>query len=237
LRGRLDGDPDWRLAYWSVLMGSLVLAFLYGFLSTMAFKGMFAMVPLFVSGVVVVYRCALAADGERRSTVLAWLFTGAVCLAVGSGSCSVRAYRSYGDSPIDRLTAEFSHPRFAGIRSTPARVAVLEGIASYLSERVEEGDFLLAYDDVPLLYYLTGTRPAIDHSWSTRRILRVMRERSLRRMIAARRIPRYAVQNLERSTARNPIHAFVSERYTREIRFGRFQVWKLRDEPPAPGRR
>ncbi len=224
-------DADWRLVYPSVLTGSIILALLFGVLSDMAFKTMFAMVPLFVSGIVVVYRRMLGCQLGRVSKEQACLFAGAMCLVVGIGSYYAKPI--YGDRAP--FTGEFSHPRLAGIRSFPEKVEDLEGVAGYLSARLAEGDFLLVYDDAPLLYYVTGTRPAIDHAWANRLVPDATRRRSVERMITAGRIPEYAVRHVFRgpSPTRDPIHEFVSEHYAPETRFGVFEVWKLSEDPRA----
>jgi hypothetical protein len=238
LRRRKD-DPDWWLVYFATLGGSFILAFLHGVLSGMAFKAMFALLPLFMSAVVVVYRAMLSVATSPRAGVRAVILTASICLPLVAGAFSVVSKRSsYGEYPLSRLTAEFSQPRLAGIWSEPEKVAHLDAVSSYLSESVEEGEFLLIAGHAPLLYYLTRTRPALDHSWTAAAISPRVKRRSVRWMIEQDRVPRYAVVYralapsraalaTQRGKQRHPIHSFILKHYTQEHTFGPFEVWTL----------
>ena len=92
-------------------------------------------------------------------------------------------------------TARFTHPLLSGIRAPTIQVKKLEMLAHYLEGRVSRGDYLLAFDDAPDVYYLTQTRPAIDHAWSSVVIPPDVKKRSLRKMVATGRVPQYAVHH------------------------------------------
>jgi hypothetical protein len=162
----------------------------------------------------------------------------AICLAVGFGSYTVRQGRVYGDSPMSMLTAPFSQPRLAGIWSSPKRVAELDALTAALLGRVNRGDRLLVVGKASILYYLTGTRPALDHSWMAPEISVEVKVRSLERMISLGHQPRYVVRtripNLkalesERIKLRYPLHAYVVEHYSFEVAFGSAQIWRRKD--------
>ncbi len=63
------------------------------------------------------------------------------------------------------LTTGFSEPSLAGIYSTPERVEAVEGVLSFLDKETQKGDRTLFVNVVPLIYYLTETRPALNNSW------------------------------------------------------------------------
>jgi len=236
-----------------VLSGSVILGFLHAFFSGHAFKTMWALLPLTVSGVVAVHRSLRASAAEPAQRALATLFAVVLCVVIDYFSHSVRHNFVYRGPPTDKLTAEFSYPQLAGIRSDPVTVAVLEKMLEYLSSRVEPGDFLLAYDQIPLFYYLTQTRPAVDHVWTSFTAPARVRARSLEKMIENGRVPGYVVFSQrsprpwgtpDRATA--PIHAFVRENYRREAVFKtpgwwdpgsgpQLEVWKRKSEAIRSG--
>lgn len=226
-------DADWRLVSRCVLSGSLIFAFLHAFLSSMAFKAMFAALPLVVCITTALYRALAGPSPEVARRRRAAVAVGAICLSIASVAYHTRATAR----PAGELAA-FSHPRLAGILGTRSEVAGLEALLEHLSGRVGEGDFLLAYDSLALLYYLTGTRPAIDHAWTSRIIPTDLRRRSLRRMVEAGRVPKTAVRSLHPLSVghTNAIHRFVRRHYERELTLPGYEIWTLRDAPAATAR-
>lgn len=238
-RGRREegeAGGDWRLVFGSTLAASLLLAGLFAFLSSMAFKAMFAAPPLLVCVSAALHRWLAGPGAAAAARARAALVVGAICLGVAVVSYQTRSTHR----PLAQFVP-FSHPLLAGIYGLPAEVAGLEAVAGYLAARVDEGDLLLAYDDLPILYFLTRTRPAIDHAWSTPEIPEDVRRRSLRRMAERHRVPTYAVHSLAPDSAGRPnaIHDFVREHYALERRLAWFEVWHLRPGGggvSAPGR-
>jgi hypothetical protein len=64
-----------------------------------------------------------------------------------------------------RLTVPFSHPSLRGIYSTRERVDTVEGVLEVIEAHTDPGDRVLIINSVPILYYLTGTRPAMGNPW------------------------------------------------------------------------
>jgi hypothetical protein len=229
--GAADRDADWRFVHSALLGGSLLLAFLHGLLGDMAWKSMFAVLPLFAVAI-----CAL----HRRlaNPRLAAAACAGACLAIGISSYAARWDWVFGEAPVHQLNTEFEHPRLAGIRSTPAKVESLEAVARYFEDRVAEGDRLLVNGHASLLYFLTRTRPALDHSWSNRQIPAEVRKRSLEKMVTLQRVPEYAVHAAifapkldrlrEKSRPEMPVEFFIRDHYRRQVRFGAFEIWRLR---------
>ena len=128
-----------------------------------------------------------------------------------------------------------------------ARREEIEGLVAFLGERVEEGEFLLAYEKIPLWHYLTRTRPALDTSMISRRAPGEKEARrsqlalwasSVAQMIERGRVPRFAIRTPKQASsvkeADDPVHAFVARYFRRVAQFGRFEVWK-RTADIAPG--
>jgi hypothetical protein len=72
----------------------------------------------------------------------------------------------YRDNP-DRLklTTPFSHPSLRGTFSTKARVDSLDAVLGAIEEHSSPGDRVLIVNSVPILYYLTETRPILGNPW------------------------------------------------------------------------
>lgn len=63
------------------------------------------------------------------------------------------------------LNTEFSCPGLHGIYSTPDRVKAVDGIVAIIDEFSDKNDKLLLFNSIPLIYYLTETRPALGNPW------------------------------------------------------------------------
>jgi len=63
------------------------------------------------------------------------------------------------------LNTEFSSHSLRGIYSTRDRVKVLDELLFQLQSYTNEGDKVLAVISIPLIHYLTRTRPALGYSW------------------------------------------------------------------------
>jgi hypothetical protein len=228
---RDDGeDTSWRFVSGCTLAGTLIFAFLHAFLSGQAFKAMFAALPLTVCVTAALYRALAGADSDDARHPMAVAAVVMVCVAIAAVTIDTRGTRRSADEFVP-----FTYPRLAGIHARPRAVESIEALLEQLAGRVTAGDFLLAYDDLPLVYYLTSTRPAIDHAWTSRVIPNSLRERSVRRMVAAGRVPRIAVRSLRQAHVGKPhaIHDFVERHYERERAVRGYEIWVLRDAPTA----
>jgi len=126
---------------------------------------------------------------ETRDAVIWTLF--AVLMA---GAAGFRAGYPYRDMPDRlRLTAAVHHPRLRGIRTTRERAASVQALLTELRPRVVEGESVLAYPSIPMVYYLTGTRPALKHALPVSLPVPDLTER-LAAAASAGRLPRIAVR-------------------------------------------
>ena len=234
---------DWRFVYAMTLGGGLLLALLHGLLSGMAFKCMFALLPLSAPLVVALYRQIADVDANPNAARRACVVAAATSVALGVACYAARFDWSYGTAPLHTATAEFAHPRLAGVRSTPRKVTQIDSAAQYLASRVARGDLLLVVGHAPILYFVTSTRPALDHTWTAPQISPEVRLQSIQRMVERGRVPEYAVRHKASNRSphlarqpggwmRFPTYAFLFENYTLEATFNSLEIWKHRKHKP-----
>ncbi|MEG2163741.1 MAG: hypothetical protein RRY55_04550 [Bacteroidales bacterium] len=65
---------------------------------------------------------------------------------------------------IEKLTPA-GHPLLKGVYTTDERAQIIGDLLNRLSVEVTPGDFLIGYDNLPMLNYLTGTAPYCYNSW------------------------------------------------------------------------
>lgn len=63
------------------------------------------------------------------------------------------------------LTEEFSHPKLAGIRSTPTRVNKLQSLIGLIDQYSDPGDYIFVFPDYPALYFLTDRMNPTPVGW------------------------------------------------------------------------
>ena len=231
-----------RFILLSGFAGAVILALIYGVPSSHAFKVVFAVLPLMVSGAVAVHRVLRDSAADRLPRSASAVYVVALSLAVGVGSLRYQSQCNYCGAPLVCLTQDFSHPLLSGLRGERKRVSSVEHALSYLSTRVHRGDFLLAYDNVALLYYLTQTRPAIDHCATAKVVPVDLRRRAVQKMIDGRRVPGYAVRYVpggpwfvySTKDTVDPVHAFVARHYDLEVTFPPFEIWRRRRSDTQP---
>ena len=64
-----------------------------------------------------------------------------------------------------KKTAAINSPHATGIFTTPERAAIINEVLDGIKPWVHPGDTMLVYGSMPMLNYLTDTRPAMDCSW------------------------------------------------------------------------
>lgn len=62
-------------------------------------------------------------------------------------------------------TYTINNPRAKGVYTTQRRAAIINSLLPELSQWVKEGDVLFAYDNIPMIHFLTQTRPYLGTSW------------------------------------------------------------------------
>ena len=71
----------------------------------------------------------------------------------------------FDQGPVWEKTATVHNPRVAGIYTTPARAAVVDSMLRGIEPWVSAGDTLMVYGSMPLVNYMTDTRPYMGCSW------------------------------------------------------------------------
>lgn len=105
------------------------------------------------------------------------------------------------DASPKGLNFEIKKGKLKNIKTTNERGEALTEVIDYITKNTSKGDFLLAYNDLPLLYYLTDTRPAYPMS----RVVFVPFTKEIHnyvfdRMILEKRIPTYAIRTQVKSS-------------------------------------
>lgn len=200
------------------LIWGFTAAGIYGFSSG---KGLFASVqgitPLFAVGMIEAYKrlshdpAPVSSETFRRSAAPAALVLAAAAFLVGGAN---HYYRSvYFGQDVNKLSEPFTHAKLKGIYAAPEEVRALDELLRYLDGKVKLRDYFLAYNNTPMLYFLTRTTPAYGSVWADDMFWPLsLREKLLKDMIERNRIPEYAVHSL----------AFFSGHY-RNVPMGTFE--------------
>jgi hypothetical protein len=64
-----------------------------------------------------------------------------------------------------KMSAFVDHPMLRGTLTTPERAAAVESLLVELGKRVHSGAVLLTYESIPMVHFLTGTRPYLYSPW------------------------------------------------------------------------
>ncbi len=220
----------------------LPLSLLYGLASTAgAWRSVLVSGPMLAVGGTLFYvrmkRLSLESDfGKGRNLVwvgaslIVPLFFAIMAMVVSTGSM-------YRDAPVSQLTATFQHSKLRGIHSTPEKVSALEALLDYLDGKIKPNDRFLAYNNIPLLYFLTNTRPAYRAVWARDDWPLSFRQDMVHRMIDRKRQPEYAVRMLATPRGEqwrnslfypddSPLDKYVTSNYYLEKIIYPFQVWR-----------
>ncbi len=218
-----------RLFFWS----SLAFALLHAVLSNHAHKIAWAALPLFVSAIVGFHgRLAgtLQSSTARRSATLA---VTVLCFLIGITTYHSQTRFAYQYGNPKKFTESFTCAPLKGIRSTPHRVRKVERILEFLDGKLKPGEYLLAYDSLPLFHYLTRTKPSLNTVWVSRSSPRKVREESLEYMLRNQRLPRYCIARSrdKRSLVDgdfDPTHAWVEKHCESVFKVSDLEIFKRR---------
>jgi len=73
---------------------------------------------------------------------------------------------TYNDHPNRlKMTYSVNNTFLKGVRTTRERAKVLDELLAESSKYIKPNDYVIAYEDIPLFYTLTNTRPYIKNSW------------------------------------------------------------------------
>jgi hypothetical protein len=72
----------------------------------------------------------------------------------------------YRDSSLRwKMNAQVNHSMLRGVFTSPERSAAIESLLAELERYVKPGDVLLAYESIPMLHFITQTRPYLYNPW------------------------------------------------------------------------
>lgn len=143
------GNPQQRLAAWTGLY--TVLVFPVGSDGYACNSG--TLVTLLALPVA----ASLWIDNHGRDLLVAFALVCAFKMVTGD------IYFDQG--PVWQKTATVHNPRVAGIHTTPQRAAVVNGMLAGIAPWVSAGDTLMVYGSMPVVNYMTATRPYMGCSW------------------------------------------------------------------------
>lgn len=67
--------------------------------------------------------------------------------------------------PRKLLNTPFKSPKLKGILSTHEHVEQIDSLLLFVLPKIKKGDYILAYQHLPMLYFLTQARPATKITW------------------------------------------------------------------------
>jgi len=100
-------------------------------------------------------------DKTRSARVLAALF---LCFML-IGAAHHKYHFMYHEFDRDVLSATYTWPKLAGVRSTPGRVESTERLLNLIERNSDKGDYIFLYPDYSSAYYLTGRRNPTGIDW------------------------------------------------------------------------
>lgn len=126
-----------------------------------SFNGMWLILPL---AILVGYQLRTSTRSKTISSIFSLMncvLLSILILALFFHSTNV--YRD--DISRFNLNTGFSSPGLLGIYSTPDRVEAVDELITKINEFSGKGDKLLMFNSIPMFFYLTETRPALEDPW------------------------------------------------------------------------
>ncbi len=134
---------------------------------------------------------------------------------------------TYRDGPATTLKTQSTHPKLAGLVSSERRMGSLDNLLYYLEGRVKPGDLFFAMKNLPLLYYLTGTRPVPISAWIPNGWSQGLYTRIYDKIIEQGRIPEYCVRISDRNSLKTGVEAeFLSKYFILINKIDIYEVWQ-----------
>jgi hypothetical protein len=132
----------------------------------------------------------------------------------------------YRDQPIPQLSKQFTDNKLQNIYSSSSKVEIVHQLITELKSKLNHDDFLLAYYDLPIIYYLLDIRPSIAVTWARDDHSFEMGKALIEQMIIEKREPKIVIRtqfdlsnldwlakNPAIDYAKSPINQFVVANY------------------------
>jgi len=148
----------------------------------------------------------------------------------------------YRSGPIGEQVAGLQTEKLQGILTTSDRARTVDFLVEAVKSNSRPGGRILAYENLPMLYFLTDRLPATNRSWVTENFHRSLRESILEDMIDRERVPEVVIRATyttreqgwpavraplewdENEQETDPIDAYVREHYEVVDEIDGFQV-------------
>lgn len=239
----ISPNTGWTMVKNYTLAWGFISSLIYGISSTgLGFRQcIYGIAPIYVIGMIALYRyiegfvTPHVALSFRKTpwyaVILIMMFS---FIVFGS---YFHYHYTYREAAVENLTARFKHPKLAGIYSTPEKVAVIEELLKYLQDKMNPEDYFLCYNDIPMLYFLTHTRPAYGAAWARNDWPDTLLNRLVKKMIYEDKVPKYCVRTLMSPGAswggsnsqtihnNDPLNEFVMSNYYLEKIISPFEIW------------
>jgi len=243
-RFKLPRDRNWNKVKNIAIIWGLFSSLVYGMSSGMSLRAcLLGATPLYVVALVALFLFVNDFLSQNNSlsirrkvwpvvyytVILTFLITG----------INFNFHYIYNEAEVEKLTTPFiKNHKLVGIYSTSEKVRIIEELLSYLNKKVKRKDYFLAYNHIPMLYFLTHTRPAYGAAWARDDWPLSIRERLLSKMIEDNRIPEYCVRMLAISQGGDsnwnvgmpyredsPLDLYVHSNYYLERIIYPFEIW------------
>ena len=151
----------------------------------------------------------------------------AVMLCIVGFSVAHGAVWTHRDSP-DRLAMRtpIAHPKLRGIFTTSSRARALEELLKELKPLVRKDDYLLDHMQIPLVYFLTETRPYLYSSWANVYEPPVFQQALNRALSTRTALPVCVITKIDTSHPTWPNETYPPLPYFRHVE-NRRMVWKF----------
>lgn len=100
---------------------------------------------------------------NKNSIQITNLFVCSIIFLYSSNICWGYVYRDLDDRM--QLSSVVNHEKLKLIYTNKKRARVVEELLTEISKYAKKGDSLLAFESIPLIYYLTDTTPFFNSSW------------------------------------------------------------------------
>lgn len=100
----------------------------------------------------------------------------------------------YRDSYVGELTGQASATKLRGITTTGERAHTVDELIEAVKSNSQPGDRILAYENMPMLYFLTDRLPSTQTTWLTETFPASLRQHVLDDMIKRDRLPTVVVR-------------------------------------------
>lgn len=108
----------------------------------------------------------------------------------------------FGDAPIKELVARPTTDKMNSIMTTYDRARTLDQLVNAVRTYSEPKDRILAYEDIPILYYLADRLPSPKFTWVGEQLSMSTRESILEDMLSRDRTPSVVIRSIDSNVVR-----------------------------------